>query len=527
MSEINFPIDFVVPYVNNKTPQWRETYQKFCYDNGFPERAAMADSERYRDWGYFKYFMRGVEKYLPFVRKVFLLLQDVDQVPSWLNEDNVTIVYHRSFIPERFLPTYNSTTIEMFLDRIPGLSEHFIYANDDMYSLNPLTPEDFFTAEGQICMGFRRATIPKENVPMFDQVCYGCYNNLRIALKSLDVPREHIRPYHELTPMILSHLKLAREALNVDFDACVTPFRTPYNYNQYIYPLYELITKNAVQSRRTYIYANMENSVDMVVNAIIKTPASVFVLNDNHETNLDSWNDGAKVTQAFETKFPSKCKYEKRVKVSICICVYNAEGYIEGCLKSIPRRDDIEVIILDDKSTDNTLAVIKQEIVAFKNHTLLINDKNMGVGAARNTLLDNANGEYIFFLDSDDYIYTEVFEDILTNDLKDQNILMPKYVRTDGFNEYPTILRGVFINKDYIGNIRFNPALRCYEDVEYKKRLEQIKTTLDIQELDKIVYFYNKPRIGSLTWEYRKALGDPSYQKDEKLWEKYRKGRRG
>ena len=527
MSEINFPIDFVVPYVNNKTPQWRETYQKFCYDNGLPERAAMADSERYRDWGYFKYFMRGVEKYLPFVRKVFLLLQDVDQVPSWLNEENVTIVYHRSFIPERFLPTYNSTTIEMFLDRIPGLSEHFIYANDDMYALNPMTPDDFFTVDGKIKMGFRKTSVPQKDPMQFDIVCYNCYNDLRVGMGLPSIPYDHIRPAHEMTPMILSHLKLARDVLKSDFYSHISAFRTQYNYNQYLYPLYELITRNATKTRRTYIYANMEENIELVAKTIPDTQANIFVLNDNSKTNVECWNNIDNIKSAFELKFALKCKYEKQPKVSICICAYNGESFIERCLNTIPKRNDIEVIILDDKSTDNTLKIAKNMSRAFEDCIVLCAKKNGGVGIARNILLSKASGKYIFFLDVDDYLYSDTFNDVIDNELSEQNILMPKYIRNDGFNEYPNILRGVFIKRDYIKDVKFNPSLRCYEDVDFKKRLEAANGGLDITYIDKIIYHYNKPRVGSVTWEYRKSIGDPSYQKGEALWEKYKKGKRG
>ena len=66
------------------------------------------------------------------MENVFLLVSGETQVPSWVDRSVVNVVLHKDIIPERFLPTFNSTTIEMFMHRIPGLGEEFLYFNDDM-----------------------------------------------------------------------------------------------------------------------------------------------------------------------------------------------------------------------------------------------------------------------------------------------------------------------------------------------------------------------------------------------------------
>ena len=94
-------------------------------------RPALA--KRYRDWGLLPYLLRGIERYMPFVGRVFLVVSGESQVPDWADTDRLHIVYHRDIIPERFLPTFNSTTIELFLHRIAGLGEEFVYFNDDLF----------------------------------------------------------------------------------------------------------------------------------------------------------------------------------------------------------------------------------------------------------------------------------------------------------------------------------------------------------------------------------------------------------
>ena len=66
--------------------------------------------------------------------------------PSWLNVANekIVVVKHEDFIPKEYLPTFNSHTIELNLHRIKGLSEYFIYFNDDTFILDKLQEKDFF-----------------------------------------------------------------------------------------------------------------------------------------------------------------------------------------------------------------------------------------------------------------------------------------------------------------------------------------------------------------------------------------------
>lgn len=93
------------------------------------------------------------------------------------------------------------------------------------------------------------------------------------------------------------------------------------------------------------------------------------------------------------------------LKLSILIPAYNVEMLLPRCLDSIVSQlvDGVEVIIVDDGSTDRTLAVAKGYAERFCNLVVYSKD-NEGVGAARNMLLDHARGEYIWFVDSDDYI---------------------------------------------------------------------------------------------------------------------------
>lgn len=101
------------------------------------------------------------------------------------------------------------------------------------------------------------------------------------------------------------------------------------------------------------------------------------------------------------------------IKLSIIIPVYNVEKYIDECISSAVNQTlkEIEVIIIDDGSTDNSIKIIKDYEAKYSN-IIVVSNINEGVSVSRNIGLDRARGEYIFFLDSDDYIDLELGKDL-------------------------------------------------------------------------------------------------------------------
>ncbi len=94
----------------------------------------------------------------------------------------------------------------------------------------------------------------------------------------------------------------------------------------------------------------------------------------------------------------------KKIKVSVIIPIYNVEKYLRECLDSVVNQTlkDIEIICVNDGSTDNSLEILKEYKQKDK-RIKLISQKNYGAGVARNTGLNIANGEYLAFIDGDDF----------------------------------------------------------------------------------------------------------------------------
>lgn len=135
-------IDFVVTWVDMSDPEWRDEFNRY---SGIKkeEKNGVSDA-RFRDQGLLKYWFRGVEKFAPWVNKIHFVTSG--QKPSWLDTSNpkLNLVSHKDFIPQEYLPTYNSVVIERYMHRIPGLSDHFVYFNDDFFIIRPVSEERFF-----------------------------------------------------------------------------------------------------------------------------------------------------------------------------------------------------------------------------------------------------------------------------------------------------------------------------------------------------------------------------------------------
>ena len=137
-------IDFVVTWLDSADPIWLKQYE--LYKNAKGDKG----KGRFREMNIFQYWFRAVEKFAPWVHKVYLITNG--KFPEWINKDNpkLVLVKHEDYIPKEYLPTFNSCTIELHMHRIKGLSEHFVYFNDDMLLNSPVTP-DYFFIDGLPC----------------------------------------------------------------------------------------------------------------------------------------------------------------------------------------------------------------------------------------------------------------------------------------------------------------------------------------------------------------------------------------
>ena len=123
------------------------------------------------------------------------------------------------------------------------------------------------------------------------------------------------------------------------------------------------------------------------------------------------------------------------IKVSIIVPFYNVENYIEKCLQSLVNQtlEDIEILLVNDGSQDTSEAIAKQFVEKYPNKIIYLEKENGGLSDARNYAIPYAKGEYIAFLDSDDYVETNMYEEMY-NKAKKEDL---DYVECDFLWEYP------------------------------------------------------------------------------------------
>lgn len=134
-------IDFVIAWLDSTDPIWQNAFHSYL-----PKSQSIYDLRciRFRNWENLRYWFRGVEKFAPWVNKIHFIT--CGQIPNWLNTNapKLHVVKHTDYIPHEYLPTFSSCPIALNLHRIEGLSEHFVFFDDDMFLIDKVGPEKFF-----------------------------------------------------------------------------------------------------------------------------------------------------------------------------------------------------------------------------------------------------------------------------------------------------------------------------------------------------------------------------------------------
>lgn len=302
-------MDIVISYVNCRDKVWMKEYLKKNMTTTIPQ----VMYRQFYDHGTLKYILRGIDKYLPYVENIFLVVSNIEQVPDYINQSNVKIVLHKDFIPEEYLPLFNSTAIEMFLHKIPGLGEEFVYFNDDMIPISPIPYESLFK-NGTPCINFEHRDDPF--APSYRRAATSFYeakNSIEmLSGKSIEYTEsEPYMPIHCPTPLLKS---VCDEAANMDrhnslLHFYVTPFKAYRNLNQYYWADLLYFKNQYLPSEVKLKYTSTrEMDIDNIEDD--RKEYSYICINDY---GLDKYTlseiDDMIITK-LDKVFPDKCKYE-------------------------------------------------------------------------------------------------------------------------------------------------------------------------------------------------------------------------
>lgn len=328
-----YPIDFVIAWVDGNDPAWRAEKARCSRNKDDGDQREV----RYRDWDTLRYWFRGVEEFAPWVSQIHFITWG--HLPEWLDisHPKLHIVRHTDYIPEKYLPTFNSHTIELNMHRIPGLAEHFVYFNDDMFVTAPVKPQDFFR-KGLPCDTFALNAIyfEKDSVGSINGNNMGIINdhfpktealrkNWRKWFSPANGLKKQIRTAlllswswfpgflysHTSTNFLKSTLEAVWEKEEAVLDrTCSDPFRQPTNVNQWIFKYWQLAEGRfvPVSSRDKHCY-HIKTSMEEACRSVEQGRFKILCINDTGKTT-DFEEKARELRDSFEKLLPKKSKFE-------------------------------------------------------------------------------------------------------------------------------------------------------------------------------------------------------------------------
>lgn len=327
-------IDFILTWVDGSDPEWQK--QRAIYSG---EKYTDRVSVHYRDWGTLKYWFRAAEKYAPWVNRIHFVT--CGQIPAWLNLENPKIhfVRHSDYMPPEYLPTFSANPIELNFHRIDGLSEQFVYFNDDTFLSAPVGTSDFFidglpcdsvglsalipSVKGEVITNilfndlllinanFQKKNCLKGNLKKWINPRYGAASLKNLYYLPIGKFSGFENP-HLPNAFLKSTFEEVWEAEGGYLDAVSrNKFRTKEDVNQYLMRYWRLV-KGEFVPRNPKCGACCEIGTDnnAITQHLLKKDVKLLCIND--KSTLEDFNAQKDwLCSLMEKSFPEKSSYEK------------------------------------------------------------------------------------------------------------------------------------------------------------------------------------------------------------------------
>lgn len=317
--EVPESMDVVYTWVDATDPDWQAAYLDYA-DKESIEFAEAADSRRYLDREELRYSLRALWLYAPFVRNIFIVT--AGHLPDWLDTDHPRIqhVTHADVFPDAAcLPTFNSHAIEACLHRVPGLSERFLYLNDDVFLGREVAPGDFFTQAGLMKSRFAQSSYawrvpPGEGAWPTDWVSYNA-NRLIEAQFGMQFQRKHQHVPMALRKEVLEEIEAWYPEAIEGTRAARFRARTDLSVPSMLAHYHAVASGRAVEwpddgLGYTYIGTDWADLGDRLERLAARQPA-FFCLNTTRPGSLDL-DEQERLLRAFlSARYPCASPYEK------------------------------------------------------------------------------------------------------------------------------------------------------------------------------------------------------------------------
>lgn len=314
-NEVVDEIDMVFSWVDGSSSEFQR--QRAAQMQGYVVGDGDDSPARYRQIDELRYALRSVHMYAPWVRRIFIATDSPR--PAWLaDHPKVTIVRSEEFFADpAVLPTHNSHAVEAQLHRIPGLAEHFLYSNDDMFFGRPVSPELFFSGGGVsrfVESGIRIGSGPAHAGRS------GHDNGLRVNRALLQQRFGRVITHdleHCAAPMRRSiAAELEREFADDYARTAASRFRsaTDISVTNSLYHYYALLTGRAVVTREPrvqYVQTTQLESLRIMERLVTRRDTDMFCLNDGSVPEMPEEMRVRALRSCLERAFPIRAPWER------------------------------------------------------------------------------------------------------------------------------------------------------------------------------------------------------------------------
>jgi hypothetical protein len=325
-------IDFVIPWVDDSDPEWQAEKAKYS-----PNKNSEADITRYRDMRLLHYLFRSIEKFAPWVNKVHFIT--CGHLPKWMNlkHPKLNFVKHTDYIPQEYLPTFNSNTIILNFHRIPNLAENFVFFNDDMFLLKKVETSDFFVNNMPCDQALMRNMTPYRlhfSKILFNNIMvinehfnkhevikknFFKWFNPSYGIRSCFINWQNYRQV-KFSDLVNTHLLIAYKKSEFEYvwqiendilhQTCLNKFRSSEDVNDWLIRYFRIMKGEFKPHPINGKVFHLDPcSISEACDAIKKQKYKQICAND-YIYNVDFENTQKQVIDAFETIFPEKCSFE-------------------------------------------------------------------------------------------------------------------------------------------------------------------------------------------------------------------------
>ena len=306
-------IDLVYLWVDSSDEEWKKKKNASIDANSEYAKDAINDC-RFISNDELKYSLRSIEQNIPWINNIYIITDN--QTPNWLdlNNSRVKIVNHSEIIPQEKLPLFNSCAIETRIPFISGLSENFLYANDDMFIWNPVDANFFFENNKAICRVGKKIQ-NRAYKHIYGYTINSAYKLMKSRFR-IDIP---YFPHHGIDAYKKSLFLECIEEFQAEFEETLNHRFRQFSDLQRIIVSYYMIYKGQGVIRTTLpnlftslFRGNVESECydlkSSKIKKIIKSKAKLMCINDCRKTTD---NNRKEIKDFLEKKFPNKSSFEK------------------------------------------------------------------------------------------------------------------------------------------------------------------------------------------------------------------------